>query len=131
MDIFQLRSHVVTAYSAYTRSFLNIADEEIRAFVQERLDAGELWPDALIQISPAFAYDQAVAELVRNNVLHPLCAQIFGRREGEMFTSLRLYRHQRDAINLARDRKRFVVTTGISSGKSLTYVIPIVDHIPQ
>ena len=129
MDVFQLRNHVVGTYSAYTRSFLNIADEEIRAFVQERLDAGELWPDALIQLSPAFAYDQTVAELARSHVLHPLCAQIFGRREGETFTSLRLYRHQRDAINLARDRKHFVVTTGTGSGKSLTYVVPIVDYV--
>ncbi len=129
MDVFQLRNHVVGTYSAYTTSFLNIADEEIRAFVQERLHAGELWPDALIQLSPAFAYDQTVAELARNHVLHPLCAQIFGRREGETFTSLRLYRHQRDAINLARERKHFVVTTGTGSGKSLTYVVPIVDYV--
>ncbi len=129
MDVFQLRNHIVGTYSAYTTSFLNIADEEIRAFVQERLDAGELWPDALIQLSPAFASDQTVAELVQSNVLHPLCAQIFGRREGETFTSLRLYRHQRDAINLARERKHFVVTTGTGSGKSLTYVVPIVDYV--
>ncbi len=129
MDVFELRNHIVGTYSAYTTSFLNIADEEMRAFVQERLDAGELWPDALIQLSPAFAYDQTVASLAEHHVLHPLCAQIFGRREGESFTSLRLYRHQRDAINLARDRKHFVVTTGTGSGKSLTYMVPIVDHV--
>lgn len=129
MDVFQLRQHIVDTYAAYTTSFLNIADEEMRAYVQERLDAGELWPDALIQLSPAYAYDQTVASLTEHNVLHPHCAQIFGRREGETFSSLRLYRHQRDAINLARDRKHFVVTTGTGSGKSLTYVVPIVDHI--
>lgn len=129
MDVFQLRQHIVDTYSAYTTSFLNIADEQIQAFVQKRLDAGDLWPDALIQLSPAYAYDQTVASLAQNSVLHPLCAQIFGYQSAGEFASLRLYRHQRDAINLARERKHYVVTTGTGSGKSLTYVIPIVDHI--
>ncbi len=129
VDVFQLRSHIVDTYAAYTTSFLNIADLDMRSYVQERLEAGELWPDALIQLSPAYAADQTVAQLAQSQVLDPRCGAIFGRKEGETFTPLRLYHHQRDAINLAHQRQHYVVTTGTGSGKSLTYLVPIVDHI--
>ncbi|WP_370650244.1 DEAD/DEAH box helicase [Oscillochloris sp. ZM17-4] len=129
MDVFQLRSHIVDTYAAYTTSFLTIADLTMRAYVQERLEAGELWPDALIQLSPAYAADQTVVQLAQSHVLHPLCAKIFGWKKDDSFSSLRLYRHQRDAITLAQQRRHYVVTTGTGSGKSLTYVVPIVDHI--
>ena len=40
-----------------------------------------------------------------------------------------LHRHQVDAIRAARDDRNYVLTTGTGSGKSLSYIIPIVDHV--
>lgn len=39
------------------------------------------------------------------------------------------YRHQQEAIEIARRWESYIVTTGTGSGKSLTYLIPIVDHV--
>ncbi|NJP07392.1 MAG: DEAD/DEAH box helicase [Chloroflexaceae bacterium] len=121
MDIFALRDHIISQYTDYTRSFLSIRHPQIAEFVQNEMQQGRLWPEALIQLSPAYENDQTVAELAQHGVLHPRCADIF--------QSIRLYRHQRDAIALAGQRQPFVVTTGTGSGKSLTYIIPIVDHV--
>ncbi|HJZ48673.1 MAG TPA: DEAD/DEAH box helicase [Roseiflexaceae bacterium] len=126
MDVFALRKHIIDDYEAYTRSFLTIQDPQIADFVQDELSSGKLWPDALIQLSPAYAPAQTVADLAATGVLHPLCASIFRDRAGR---SLTLYRHQRDAIDLAAQHKPYVVTTGTGSGKSLTYIVPIVDHV--
>src|SRR6185437_10683313 len=43
--------------------------------------------------------------------------------------ALRLYQHQADAIRRARAGRNFVLTTGTGSGKSLAYIVPIVDHV--
>jgi len=126
LDVFALRKHIINDYEAYTRSFLTIQDPQIAAFVQDKLSSGKLWPDALIQLSPAYAPAQTIADLAATGVLHPLCASIFRDRASR---SLTLYRHQRDAIDLAARRKPYVVTTGTGSGKSLTYIVPIVDHV--
>lgn len=126
MDVFALRQRIIGDYESYTRSFLTIFDPEIEAFVQQELAGGKLWPDALIQLSPAYAPAQTVAELASTGVLHPLCASIFRDRAGR---SLTLYWHQRHAIDLAAQRKPYVVTTGTGSGKSLTYIVPIVDQV--
>jgi ATP-dependent helicase YprA (DUF1998 family) len=128
VDIFQLRNHIIEEYTAYTRSFLSIRHPQIAAFVQEALAHGSLWPDALIQLSPAYETDATVADLAQRGVLHPRCADIF-RASGADNPPIRLYRHQREAITLAAQQKPFVVTTGTGSGKSLTYLIPIVDHV--
>ena len=43
--------------------------------------------------------------------------------------SMSLHQHQVDAIRAARDRRNYVLTTGTGSGKSLSYIVPIVDHV--
>ncbi|NWF93699.1 MAG: hypothetical protein HXY46_12335 [Syntrophaceae bacterium] len=46
MSIFDLRQSVIDKYSKYVQSFLSIADERIRAFIDESLLKNQtLWPD--------------------------------------------------------------------------------------
>lgn len=42
---------------------------------------------------------------------------------------MRLHRHQADAYAAARRNENYVLTTGTGSGKSLSYIIPIVDYV--
>ncbi len=130
MDIFQLRQQIIKQYEDYTSSFLTILDSEIDEHVRNALRDGRLWPDALIQLSPAYDQAATVADLVKQQTLHPLCGDIFARKNSEGPPQpLHLYRHQKQAIDLAADGRHFVVTTGTGSGKSLTYLVPIVNHI--
>jgi ATP-dependent helicase YprA (DUF1998 family) len=125
MDAFRLRRTVVSDYADYIQSFLTILDPRIRQFVDEQLAAGVLWPDPLLQLSPAYQAAESVEKLSARGVLHPLCGALF-RADGE---PLRLHQHQRTAIDIASQGHNYVVTTGTGSGKSLTYLIPIVDHV--
>ena len=129
MDVFQLRQQIIDQYAAYTRSFLTILDPAISSFVDDELERGRLWPDSLVQLSPAYLQSGTVADLAKEGVLHPTCAAIFRTGAGDAARSLQLYHHQRRAIELAAKRKHFVVTTGTGSGKSLTYMLPIIDHV--
>jgi hypothetical protein len=125
MDAFQLRGAIVSDYADYIQSFLQILDPRIKECVDAYLAAGALWPDPLLQLSPAYARAETVAQLVDDGTLHPLCKHMF-RTNG---ASLQLHQHQRDAIDLARQGHNYVVTTGTGSGKSLTYLLPVVDHV--
>ena len=42
---------------------------------------------------------------------------------------LLLHAHQTEAIRKAKEGKSYVLTSGTGSGKSLTYIVPIVDHV--
>ena len=135
MDAFILRQRILDDYSAYVRSFLNIRDDSIRAFVEEQLTGGALWPEPLLQLNPAYAPGRNIADMVApaatgegaqgGEGLHPLCGRLFAS-DGHPFD---LYCHQERAIHLAAQRQPYVLTTGTGSGKSLTYFVPIIDHV--
>ena len=42
---------------------------------------------------------------------------------------MRLHKHQADAVHVARNNDHYVLTTGTGSGKSLAYIVPIVDAV--
>jgi hypothetical protein len=127
MTIFDLHAAVLSDYCDFVRSFIHIADERIRAYVERALDEeAHLWPDFLLQLSPAYQRGPSVDDLAQSGVLHPETARIFRTPQGAPYT---LYRHQVQAIEKARAGQSYVVTSGTGSGKSLTYFLPIVDFI--
>lgn len=131
MNVFQLRDSVVADYTAYVKSFLRIGDARIKAYVEQELEKGRLWPDPLVQLNPLFEPANTIDELVESGLLHPECRSIFrrGKDETGQGTSLRLHRHQQDALEVARTGASYVLTTGTGSGKSLAYFVPIIDHV--
>ena len=132
MDVFELRKRLVSDYRDYTRSFIRIRDPRISGFVDGILDADGFWPEPLLQLNPTFSPGGTIDDLVTEGVLHEECSRIF--RIGKSDTDpggrrLLLHRHQRDAIRMAAEGRSCVLTTGTGSGKSLAYIVPIVDHV--
>lgn len=121
LDIFELRNEVVDEYRDFVTSFVNVREPRLRAFVDEELARGRLWPEAILELNPAFARGRTLGELAREGVIRDETARFFGRE-------LRLFAHQEEAIRLAAADRSFVVSTGTGSGKSLTYLVPIVDR---
>jgi len=130
VDVFDLRQRVIGEYADYIRSFFTIRDERIKAKVDQALAAGHLWPDPLLQLSPAFEPGESIEELIASGELHPETRKIFARKrdDGSIREPLRLHRHQVDGLRAALAGDSYVLTTGTGSGKSLSYIAPIVDH---
>jgi hypothetical protein len=126
MDVFALREKVVSDYRQYIESFVRINDERVNSFVQEQFEAGALWPDAILQLNPAYEPGPTLDELAAKGVTLKATADFFRGRDDK---PLRLYRHQQEAIEIGQRWMSYVVTTGTGSGKSLTYLIPIVDYV--
>jgi Lhr-like helicase len=127
MSIFDLHSHVLADYRDFVRSFFTVADERARQFVEHALVEGaRLWPDFLLQVSPAYARAATVDELAAQGALHEETTRIFRTPEGSPF---HLYQHQIEAFDKARGGESYVVTSGTESGRSLTYFLPIVDNL--
>src|ERR1700731_2353865 len=58
-DVFRLREHVVREYRDYVESFVHVLDPRIDQFVRERLAEGELWPEAVLQLTGLRARNDA------------------------------------------------------------------------
>lgn len=122
MDIFNLREKTISDYEAFLKSFLRINDLKVRNFVDTELSRGFLWPDSLLQLNPAYKFGSTIKELCDKRILHPQCATFFK-------PELKLYQHQETAIHKALQKEDYILTTGTGSGKSLTYLIPIIDSV--
>lgn len=129
VNIFAFRTDIIDWYRSYVSSFVHIRDPRIRNYVDGEFATGTFWPDPLVQLNPSFHAGGNVVDLVREGTLHSACAEIFAIPQDGQLVPLNLHHHQRQAIELARQGKSYVVTTGTGSGKSLTYIVPIIDHV--
>lgn len=120
LDVFSLRDFVVDEYEKFATSFTTIHAADIQEQVDAIYAQQRYWPEPLIQVNPNYKRTTTVADLAGNGTLDVGCAEIF---------PLSLYKHQEQAIALARQGDSFVVTTGTGSGKSLCFFIPIVSAI--
>ena len=130
MDVFRVRDRLIEDYREFTGSFVDIHDKTIREHVAERMARGYQWPDPWLSLNPFFASGGTITDLVAEGLLHPECESIFRLKDdGHAGEVLRLHRHQREAIEAARAGHNYVLTTGTGSGKSLAYIVPIVDQV--
>jgi ATP-dependent helicase YprA (DUF1998 family) len=132
MDVFELRQNLIDDYARYVSSFLALRDRRIREHVETSLRDGHLWPDPMIGLNPAFESGGQIDDLVLDGTLNRDCRSIFRvdkTEEAPLGEPMHLYRHQVEAIRAAQGGRNFVLTTGTGSGKSLAYIVPIVDHV--
>jgi len=125
--IFDLHERVIGDYRDFVHSFIQVADERAREFIEQALlEEERLWPEPLLQLSPSYRRVAGVDELAERGLLHPETAYIFRTRDDR---PLQLYQHQVEAIEKAAHGESFVVTSGTGSGKSFCYFIPIIDTV--
>jgi superfamily II DNA/RNA helicase len=132
VDIFDIHGQVIADYRSFTSSFVDIRDRRIRQFAQEQFDRGAQWPEPWLSLNPSYESGGSVKSLVESGVLQPECERIFRIKSDAASLSgpgLVLHRHQTDAIQAAQSGQSYVLTTGTGSGKSLAYIVPIVDAV--
>jgi superfamily II DNA or RNA helicase len=121
MHVFSLQKQIIAQYESFLTSFMRIKNDAIRERVEKAMQEGKLLPEPLLQFNPAYEDAGSVEELCRQQVLE--------QRMADIFSGYTLYRHQVEAINLGAEGKDFVVTSGTGSGKSLTYIATIFNHV--
>ncbi|WP_240656539.1 protein kinase [Streptomyces sp. V2] len=134
MDVFEVHKQLIKDYRSFTEGGTIIRDDRIQAYVEEDLDSKSQWPNPWLSLNPFFKNGGSVTELAGQQVLHPECARIFQANKTKDSTvpdgrPLSLHQHQYEAIVAAASGASYVLTTGTGSGKSLAYIVPIVNKV--
>ncbi|MER7270984.1 DEAD/DEAH box helicase [Micromonospora carbonacea] len=132
MDAFEVHRRLIEDYRTFSEGFVDVHDERIRARVEQEGARGAQWPAPWSSLNPSFASGGRVDDLVREGLLHQECSRIFRVKkasEDRGSVPITLHRHQSDAVRVARTGASYVLTTGTGSGKSLAYMVPIVDRV--
>lgn len=132
MDAFGIRNKMIDGYRSFSEGFVDIQDPDIAKVVEEQSSKGRQWPDPWLSLNPSFKSGGSISELVNRGLLHDECRRVFRVKnspDDQGARELTLHQHQADAVNIANSRQSYVLTTGTGSGKSLAYILPIVDHV--
>ncbi len=118
IDILDYHQTILNEYKKYIKSFIRINDDRIGSVVEDYLNEKRgLWNDPLIQFNPGYEKGTPLREL---NNAHPDLSQLF---------PFSPHKHQEEAVQLGINGQHFIVISGTGSGKSLTYMATIFNHL--
>src|SRR5579859_5237925 len=120
-------NHIRNTYLRYLKTIYPFQNQDLRMAFSQVLEDGRLVKGPLLESAPPFVHGRSIAQLVKEGILHPnferLCSEA-------MPWERPLYQHQDQAItHVVQQSRNLIVATGTGSGKTETFLIPILDHL--
>jgi len=122
-------TEIVDSYRRYLRSLLPLRDPRLAAALDTAIETSPLLSKGpLLEASPAYQTGATIRQLVDEGVLHPEFLSLTGP---ELPADRPLYVHQETAIRKVRAGRNVVVATGTGSGKTESFLLPILAHLVE
>jgi ATP-dependent helicase YprA (DUF1998 family)/RNA polymerase subunit RPABC4/transcription elongation factor Spt4 len=117
--------HLIEQYRRFLRTSYRFLDERLRVQFEAHLaEVDVVVKGPYVTLAREFEVGRRLAELVADGVIDAEVARLrwpFGENP--------LYRHQERALELGRSGRSFVVTTGTGSGKTESFLLPVIDGV--
>ncbi len=111
-------------YYRYLRTVFRFQDADYQKQFEERLtDTDTLASGPYLDVTDSFEKGKSIEELIEEGVLSD------GFRRLSLPLTRPLYRHQINAIDKLRSGHNLIVSTGTGSGKTESFLIPILDEL--
>jgi DEAD/DEAH box helicase/Domain of unknown function (DUF1998)/Helicase conserved C-terminal domain len=130
IDPLAVAKTVSDTYTRYLGSLISPADPEIASALDKAINSagdGQLTRGPYLHVSAPYAAGRSARELIDEGVL----SARFARFEPGIPLERPLYQHQEDAIRAASSGRNLVVATGTGSGKTESFLFPILDAIQR
>ncbi|MEM1874828.1 MAG: DEAD/DEAH box helicase, partial [Candidatus Hadarchaeales archaeon] len=115
-------------YLRYLRTFFPIQDEELNRKFRKELESECLIKGPYLEVTPGYKTGKSVAELIEEGVLHPAFKEL--DHEDHFPLNRPLYKHQEMAVRkVVTEGRNLIIATGTGSGKTESFLIPILDHL--
>lgn len=123
-NIIEASKSITGKYKRYLRTVFDIKDPEYREMFLRELDRSEPFSKGpYLDVVDSFVKGGSVAKLIEDGVLHKDFAYI------DDIYSKTLYLHQERAVRKAAEGRNLVVSTGTGSGKTESFLLPIIDSL--
>jgi ATP-dependent helicase YprA (DUF1998 family) len=121
----QIVRHLSAEYRSFLKTSFRFLDPQLRAQFERHLDTGEVVVKGpLVALSREFSQGKTLREIIAAGAASS--ALLKARWP---FEDRPLYRHQERALEVGRAGHPFMVTTGTGSGKTESFLLPVLDGI--
>ena len=127
IDAVETSESIKATYRRYLSSLLAVRDPKIDSALRSAIDHTEMLDRGpYLEATPPYAPGETIRDLVSEGVLTEGFCQL-----GSTALPLErpLYVHQEQAIRRVADGRNIVVATGTGSGKTESFLIPILDSL--
>jgi hypothetical protein len=120
-------SHIRQTYLRYLKTIKPFQDEGFRnAFASALVEPNLLVKGPLVEIALPYKKGKSIKGLVEEGVLSPKFAEL---NSPDLPYDRPLYEHQVKAIRKAVNGRNLIVATGTGSGKTETFLVPILNYL--
>ncbi|MBW4720611.1 DEAD/DEAH box helicase [Saccharothrix obliqua] len=124
LDSLGTSEFVVESYRRYLGSLLPVREPRIAsALAREIAESPVLAKGPLLEATPPYATGATLRELIDRGVLAPSFADL------ALPLDRPLYRHQEEALRKVARGRNVVVATGTGSGKTESFLLPVLDSL--
>ena len=121
MQPLALAGQAQAEYRRYIETTFPVLDDGLRGQIDEKIRHEHLlWKGPYISVSRPFTVGATVAQLVAEGALTPAT--------GDIFSGWTLYDHQERAARRIAGGHATIVASSTGSGKTESFLIPIIDH---
>lgn len=127
MDALATSALLSATYRRYLRSLLPVRDSSLAAALDARIEASPLLTKGpLLEATPPYRAGATPRQLIGEGVLHPAFSRLCGP---ELPLDRPLYSHQEQALRKAAAGRNVVVATGTGSGKTESFLLPVLSSL--
>lgn len=127
LDPVQTSVEIVSAYRRYLGSLIAAREPHIASALKEAIDNSPLLDQGpFLEATPPYVTGASLQALIHEGVLCPAFADL---DSPSLPFSRPLYAHQEESIRKVRDGRNVVVATGTGSGKTESFLLPILDSL--
>lgn len=128
---FTLYENLKKTYSDYIKTKHNIKNEAIKK-ERDLIIENTLFQEPYIEHIARYKQSECIEEDIKNPELLEFLQypnSLFPKKKGNTNIKYQLYTHQKAALDEANREKHIIVTTGTGSGKTETFLLPIIRNL--
>ena len=117
-------SYINEEYRKYLKSSYSFGNEELQKLFEDKLKTEALFKGPYLHMIKPFKKGKSLQQLIDENVVDAKFAKL-----NNVHLNRTLYDHQETAIRKIADNRNLVITTGTGSGKTESFLYPILNEI--
>lgn len=129
IDAIATAEAITSTYRRYLRSLLAVRDPKLASALQDKIDSTDLLDKGpFLEATPPYRTGSSCTDLIDEGVLGP---EFSGLDSPALPLARPLYQHQEQALRKVRAGRNVIVATGTGSGKTESFLLPILDHLAR